>query len=66
VSAPPFLCQQCHVQLDGFAEHVNRLLTAGNRANGAQPDVRLLNRGCVNCHSQIHGSNHPAGARFHR
>jgi hypothetical protein len=25
-----------------------------------------LNRGCVNCHAQIHGSNHPSGARFHR
>jgi hypothetical protein len=23
-------------------------------------------RGCVNCHAQIHGSNHPSGSRFHR
>ena len=67
VSSPPILCQQCHVQLDGFAEHVNRLLTDGNLVGGAKkPDVRLLNRGCVNCHSRIHGSNHPSGARFHR
>jgi len=69
VSSPPFLCQQCHVQLDGFSlelGHANNLLTAGNLENGDQPDVRMLNRGCVNCHSQIHGSNHPSGARFHR
>ena len=27
---------------------------------------RAVNRSCSNCHSQIHGSNHPAGARFQR
>ena len=21
---------------------------------------------CVNCHAQVHGSNHPSGPRFHR
>jgi len=26
----------------------------------------MFDRGCVNCHSQIHGSNHPAGMRFLR
>ena len=25
-------------------------------------NVRLLARGCLNCHSQIHGSNSPNGA----
>ena len=28
--------------------------------------AQLMNRGCVNCHSQIHGSNHPGGQRFTR
>ena len=65
VSSPPFLCQQCHVQLGVFG-HPNVLLSDGNLVGGARPDSRLLNRGCVNCHSQIHGSNHPSGARFHR
>ena len=27
---------------------------------------RLIGRGCVNCHSQIHGSNSPAGNTFLR
>jgi cytochrome c5 len=27
---------------------------------------RIVNRSCQNCHSQIHGSNHPAGARWQR
>ncbi len=26
----------------------------------------FFNRSCTNCHSQIHGSNHPAGKRFTR
>lgn len=30
------------------------------------PNPRVAYRGCVNCHSQIHGSNHPAGSRFVR
>jgi DmsE family decaheme c-type cytochrome len=30
------------------------------------PSKRMVGRGCVNCHSQIHGSNSPAGARFQR
>jgi hypothetical protein len=27
---------------------------------------RVVGRSCVNCHSQIHGSNHPAGTFFVR
>jgi DmsE family decaheme c-type cytochrome len=64
-AVPPFLCNQCHAQLGGFS-HPNDLLTAGNLVGGAAPDERVLNRGCVNCHVRIHGSNHPSGARFHR
>ena len=26
----------------------------------------LVGQGCINCHSRIHGSNHPSGARFQR
>ena len=33
---------------------------------GAAPSTRVFGRSCQNCHSQIHGSNHPAGARFQR
>jgi cytochrome c551/c552 len=28
--------------------------------------VWVQNRACVNCHAQIHGSNHPSGAIFQR
>jgi hypothetical protein len=29
-------------------------------------DVFTYNKGCVNCHTQIHGSNHPSGRAFTR
>lgn len=38
----------------------------GQRISATAPNARIANRGCVNCHSQIHGSNHPAGSRFVR
>jgi DmsE family decaheme c-type cytochrome len=62
VVARPFLCQQCHANVS----HPAALVTRSNLARGAIPDERALNRSCSNCHSQVHGSNHPAGARFHR
>jgi len=48
------LCQQCHVNI--LARHQT---VAGF-------DVFTFNRGCVNCHTQIHGSNSPAGKAFVR
>jgi len=33
----------------------------GARISSNNPPVQVAYRGCVNCHSQVHGSNHPAG-----
>jgi DmsE family decaheme c-type cytochrome len=54
--AKPRLCQQCHVE--------TRHPTTAQRI----PQVRFVfNRSCTNCHSQIHGTNHPSAAgRFQR
>ena len=38
----------------------------GARVTANNPPAQLAFRACVNCHSQIHGSNHPAGNRFLR
>lgn len=68
VTSPPFLCQQCHAQL-GVFNHPIALQTPENLASGrvtANRDARAIGRSCVSCHVQIHGSNHPSGARFHR
>jgi DmsE family decaheme c-type cytochrome len=64
-TALPFLCQACHANTGGFG-HPNDLLSRANQAGGPAPDARLLSRGCVGCHVQIHGSNHPSGARLVR
>lgn len=62
VAPIPFLCQQCH----SHVRHPNDLLTGQSLGTGSQPDERLLARGCISCHAQVHGSNHPSGPRLHR
>ncbi len=59
VTKAPMLCQRCHV---GTGHPV----TIWDAAAVAQKDRRIISRSCVNCHSQIHGSNHPAGREFQR
>ena len=61
--ARSFSCQQCHDNTN----HQTNLYNAGQLlGGGAAPGSRIIGRSCQNCHSQIHGSNHPAGARFQR
>ena len=62
VTARPMLCQQCHTHTD----HMNDLFTRGQLATGSRPDARVMGRSCQNCHAQVHGSNHPSGAKLHR
>ncbi|MGD8570064.1 MAG: DmsE family decaheme c-type cytochrome [Gammaproteobacteria bacterium] len=57
----PLLCQQCHSQFG----HPSVARSAGGLP-GATPSTFLLVRSCMNCHSHIHGSNHPSGAMFMR
>jgi DmsE family decaheme c-type cytochrome len=58
---PPFLCQTCH---EG-AGHPSIVGTPQGLAGGS-PSAFLLGGSCVNCHSQIHGSNHPSGRALMR
>jgi DmsE family decaheme c-type cytochrome len=57
----PFLCQTCH---EG-AGHPS-IVGSPQGLPGATPSAFLLNGGCINCHSQVHGSNHPSGRDFMR
>jgi DmsE family decaheme c-type cytochrome len=59
VAKVPMLCQRCHVG----SGHPPTIYDATQVANGSN---RVIGRGCVNCHSQIHGSNSPAGNAFLR
>jgi DmsE family decaheme c-type cytochrome len=57
----PALCQQCHAA----AFHPS-LPYGGGGVAGGTANQNLLGKNCLNCHSQIHGSNHPSGARLTR
>ena len=55
------LCQSCHTQPEhqSFANGPDGL-PDGNASR------YLLGRNCMNCHTQVHGSNHPSGSRLMR
>lgn len=59
----PQLCQQCHAN-DGHAGKAH----LGNTEFGAQVGNNAFSGGnsCLNCHSQVHGSNHPSGKLLQR
>ncbi|MBI4168502.1 MAG: DmsE family decaheme c-type cytochrome [Acidobacteria bacterium] len=62
IAKQPRICQQCHDE----ARHPTQPYSDASVAPEFFPNSRMFDRGCLNCHSQIHGSNHPAGMRFHR
>jgi DmsE family decaheme c-type cytochrome len=54
----PQLCQECHSP----ASHPSARLD-GSKLAGS---VFLSAKGCANCHSQVHGTNHPSGVTLLR
>jgi DmsE family decaheme c-type cytochrome len=61
---PPLLCQQCHSSASHPAiARTGAALPGGTAAGSA---AFLLAGSCTNCHSQVHGSNHPSGAKLMR
>lgn len=59
VTKLPLLCQRCHIGTRHPATVYDA--TTIDKFNN-----RAFNRACVQCHSQIHGSNHPSGKFLHR
>lgn len=57
----PLLCQECHSR----AGHPSVART-GRSLPGERPSQFLLGGSCTNCHSRVHGSNHPSGANLTR
>ncbi|SDJ21936.1 decaheme c-type cytochrome, DmsE family [Ferrimonas sediminum] len=49
----PMLCKQCHAE----SNHPSTV-------PGGNGSIQTAGQGCLNCHSQIHGSNHPSGQAF--
>jgi DmsE family decaheme c-type cytochrome len=59
---PPLLCQECHSQQG----HPSVVRGPESLASGPAPSTYLLVGACMNCHTQVHGSNHPSGANLMR
>ena len=62
----PQLCQQCHATItgDGGRVHVSNFLDFGDVDPGRARFIVGMN--CANCHSKIHGTNHPSGNNLQR
>lgn len=57
----PWLCQQCHQA----PFHPSEAISGTDVPPQGRSDLALA-RGCMNCHTQVHGSNHPSGMRLTR
>lgn len=66
VARPPQLCQRCHETSTTGLAHVRQAYSLDNSGPGTANARFVLAGSCLNCHSQIHGSNHPSGVRFMR
>jgi len=58
----PWLCQQCHSE--GY--HPSTLYSGNDVPDGFGFAQQVLGRSCTNCHTQVHGTNHPSGQRLTR
>ncbi|HEY2150503.1 MAG TPA: DmsE family decaheme c-type cytochrome [Vicinamibacterales bacterium] len=56
----PMLCQRCHIA----TSHPSSIYD--NNAITVKKSNRMFGRSCMNCHQNIHGSNHPSGQFFLR
>jgi len=59
VAKMPMLCQRCHIG----TRHPSTIYDGAQLASRSN---RLVGRACINCHQNIHGSNHPSGNWFTR
>jgi DmsE family decaheme c-type cytochrome len=63
IARGPLLCQSCHSQQG----HPSYSYGPSNLPGGTGPTASTLVLGnCMNCHSQVHGSNHPSGSSLTR
>lgn len=57
----PMLCQSCHSQ-----EGHPSVPADSDGLPGVMASPFMLGQNCMNCHTQVHGSNHPSGSRLMR
>lgn len=58
----PFLCHACHTPHGGQVLQVTGQYPAGRTATSGGKDAINITqgRGCLNCHTQVHGGNNPS------
>ena len=61
VRRPPQLCQACHSSVG----HRSLSQVASQQPSDAQAEF-LFAKACLNCHAEVHGSNHPSGNLLRR
>jgi hypothetical protein len=49
-----------------MASHPSTNVDASSLNPGDYRNRFVLAKGCLNCHSQVHGSNHPSGTKLSR
>jgi len=59
---PPFLCQTCH----SASGHPSVAYGPNALPGGTAPSQAVVAGSCTNCHTQVHGSNHPSGRSLTR
>ncbi len=57
---PPFLCHQCHTPHGGVIAQARGQPGQAASITGKSGVNVTQARGCMNCHTQVHGSNNPA------
>ena len=62
----PFLCHQCHTPHGGFIPQLLGAQAPANQNTATQSGKSTTNltqgRSCMNCHTQVHGTNNPSTA----
>ena len=60
---PPFLCHECHTPHGGFIPQViGAQVSKPTSPNGLGKGTTNVTQGraCMNCHTEVHGSNNPS------
>lgn len=57
---PPFLCHQCHTPHGGQVAQLTGQIAPSATSSGKSGINYTQGRGCLNCHTQVHGTNNPS------
>jgi len=62
----PYLCASCHIAGGHSGTALRGGADLGPIGGGTNAAPQTVGKSCTNCHTEVHGSNHPSGPRFVR